>query len=150
MEPHGDSLRLVDFETVVLPEHREHLRYQNRSGRLMNVLTKKVPAIGAKAIALSAKNLLDRRGLRKADIDFWAVHPGGTRVLQKIQEKLGLSQSDLHCSHHILEEYGNMSSPSVLFVLKEILGRGGVRPGQRGLLLSFGAGFSAFAALVEA
>ena len=146
----GDSLRLVDFETVVLPEHREHLRFRNRSGRLVNVLTTSVPAIGAKAIALSVKNLLDRRGLGKADIDFWAVHPGGTRVLQKIQKKFGLGQSDLRCSYDILEEYGNMSSPSVMFVLKEILRRGDVRPGRQGLLLAFGAGFSAFAVLVEA
>jgi len=45
--------------------------------------------------------------------------------------------------------YGNMSSPSVLFVLREILDHGRPQPGQKGVLVAFGAGFSAFAALIE-
>jgi len=52
-------------------------------------------------------------------------------------------------SNSILENHGNMSSPSVLFVLRGILDGGKPRRGQKGMLASFGAGFSAFAALIE-
>jgi predicted naringenin-chalcone synthase len=52
-------------------------------------------------------------------------------------------------SYHVFENYGNMSSPSVLFVLREILDHGQPQPGQKGMLVAFGAGFSAFAALIE-
>jgi alkylresorcinol/alkylpyrone synthase len=77
------------------------------------------------------------------------VHPGGTAVLEQVQKELGVSKESLRFSHEVLCEYGNMSSPSVLFVLKRMLEQGPPARGQRGLLLSFGAGFSAHAALVE-
>jgi alkylresorcinol/alkylpyrone synthase len=66
-----------------------------------------------------------------------------------VAKELELADDALRFSHHIFENYGNMSSPSVLFVLREILDRGRPQPGERGMLLSFGAGFSAFAALME-
>ena len=93
--------------------------------------------------------MLDRRGLTTRDVDWWIVHPGGTAVLECVAETLGLPSEALRFSYNIFREYGNMSSPSVMFVLKRVLERGDPRPGQRGLLLSFGAGFTAFAALVE-
>jgi alkylresorcinol/alkylpyrone synthase len=62
---------------------------------------------------------------------------------------LKLADDALRYSYHVFENYGNMSSPSVLFVLREILDSGRPQPGQKGMLLGFGAGFSAFAALVE-
>jgi predicted naringenin-chalcone synthase len=139
----------LDFESSVLPEHREELRYRNEQGRLRNVLTKRVPILGARAIGQVARRLLKRHGLSTEQIDWWAVHPGGTAVLERVGKELDLPEESLQFSHEILHEYGNMSSPSVLFVLQRLLERGRPSRGQKGLLLSFGAGFSAFAALVE-
>ena len=62
---------------------------------------------------------------------------------------LGLTEADLRFSMAVFRRYGNMSSPTVLFALKEILDQGHPKRGDRGILLSFGAGFTAFAALVE-
>jgi predicted naringenin-chalcone synthase len=82
-------------------------------------------------------------------IDHWAIHPGGTAVLEKIQKKLNLSCHDIRHSLHIFEHYGNMSSPSLMFVLKNILDTGETYPGQLCCIVSFGAGFTAHAALVQ-
>jgi predicted naringenin-chalcone synthase len=142
-------VRLLDFESGVFPKYREHLRYRNMGGRLRNVLHKAVPVIGARASAQVAGRLLARHGLARNDIDWWVVHPGGSSVLDRIQKELGLSPDQLRFSREVLQQYGNMSSPSVMFVLDKILREGEPRKGQKGLLLSFGAGFTAFASLVE-
>jgi predicted naringenin-chalcone synthase len=147
--PGAHIARFLDFESVTLPRYREQLRYTTQGGRLRNVLTRNVPVIGARAVAQVVERLLARHGLSRQTIACWAVHPGGTQVLQAVQRHLGLPPEKLRFSHEIFRNYGNMSSPSVMFVLDKILREAPPAPGSRGLLLSFGAGFTAFAALVE-
>jgi predicted naringenin-chalcone synthase len=142
-------LRLIDFESAVFPRYRDQLRYKAQEGRLRNTLSMQVPAIGARTIRQVSQNLLARHKLEARHIDHWVVHPGGTMVLDEVVQKLGISQQALKSSYEIFENYGNMSSPSVLFVLKKILDESEPKRGQKGMLLSFGAGFTAFAALVE-
>jgi predicted naringenin-chalcone synthase len=149
LPPAHSVVRFVDFESVTLPKYREDLRYTTRGGRLRNVLTRNVPVIGARAVAQVTRRLLDRHGLATDDIRWWVVHPGGTQVLHSVGKHLGLPRETLRFSYETFREYGNMSSPSVLFVLDRILREAKPAPGDRGLLLSFGAGFTAFAALVE-
>jgi predicted naringenin-chalcone synthase len=142
-------LRIVDFASGLYPQFRKQLHYRQEGGRLRNVLSAKVPAIGAKTAREVLDHLLARHGLNQQDIQWWAVHAGGTAVLDQVGRDLGLDKADLHYSLEVFHAYGNMSSPSVLFALRRILDQGHPRPGDRGILLSFGAGFSAFAALVE-
>lgn len=142
-------LRLVDFESVMLPKYREQLRYTTKEGRLRNVLTRSVPVIGAKAVTQVTERLLARHGLTRDDISRWIVHPGGTQVLKAVEKQLDLSAEMLRFSYEIFREYGNMSSPSVMFVLSRTLQQAKPHTGERALLISFGAGFTAFAALVE-
>ena len=140
---------IVDFDSGLFPQYREDLRYETQGGCLRNHLAKRVPVIGANTATEVATRLLARHGLSREDIDWWAVHPGGTVVLDQVAKKLDLSPTSLRHAYHVFENYGNMSSPSVLFVLRDILDRGRPKPGQKGMLLAFGAGFSAFAALIE-
>jgi len=112
-------------------------------------MTKRVPVIGARTVTEVASRLLARHGLSRDDIAWWAVHPGGTLVLDQVARELDLDREALSFSYNVFKNYGNMSSPSVLFVLREILDSGRPQPGQKGMLLAFGAGFSAFAALME-
>jgi predicted naringenin-chalcone synthase len=140
--------RLIDSESGVFPQHREALRYRWEDGRLRNTLSPRVPAIGARTALQVATRLLERQGLGTADVHHWVVHPGGTVVLDRIADAFGLPQQTLQASYDVFREFGNMSSASVLFVLRRILESQAPRPGELGLLLSFGAGFSAYAALV--
>jgi predicted naringenin-chalcone synthase len=145
----GGLARMVDFATGMFPKYREDLRYRTEAGRLRNQLSKRVPVIGAHTATDVATRLLARHGLSRNDVAWWAVHPGGTVVLAQVAKKLELADEALRFSYNVFENYGNMSSPSVLFVLREILDSKRPQPGQKGMLLAFGAGFSAFAALME-
>ena len=145
----GGLARMVDFEAGLFPRYREDLRYRTEGGRLRNHLSRRVPVIGARTVMEVASRLLARHGLSPDDIAWWAVHPGGTAVLAQVAKELKLAGDALRFSYSVFENYGNMSSPSVLFVLREILDSGRLQPGQKGMLLAFGAGFSAFAALIE-
>jgi len=140
---------LLDFESLVIPKERESLRYRSVQGRLRNTLAKKVPIIAARSVKEVIDRILQRNGLAPKDIAFWAVHPGGSLVLDRIQKELELPAGALDFSYQILREYGNMSSPSVMFVLERILKKVKPKRKQKCLLLSFGAGFTTFAALAE-
>lgn len=141
--------RITGFESGCYPEFRKELRYTSEKGLLRNHLSKKVPIIGARTISEVAGRLLARHGLSTGDIDWWAVHPGGSAVLAQVAKKMQLPSKALDFSYDVLYNYGNMSSPSVLFVLEKILKEGLPCPGDKALMLSFGAGFTAFAALLE-
>jgi alkylresorcinol/alkylpyrone synthase len=142
-------VRFIDFESATLPKYRENLRYTTQDGRLRNVLTRSVPAIGAQAVAQVATRLLEHHGLAPQDIGRWIVHPGGTQVLKAVERRLDLAPEMLRYSYEVFRDYGNMSSPSVMFVLSKVLCEAGPQRNEKALLVSFGAGFTAFAALVE-
>jgi len=142
-------VRVLDFESGLFPRYREDLRYRTEDRRLRNVLSRQVPAIGAWSTGEVARRLLERHGLAIGDIAWWIVHPGGTAVLEQVEKRLGLAPEQLSYSYDVLRDYGNMSSPSVLFILDRVLREGRPRPGERGLMVAFGAGFSAYAALLQ-
>ena len=76
------------------------------------------------------------------DIELWAVHPGGRTVLDAVEQAFGLPSAALAASRAVLNEYGNMSSGTVMFVLDRIM-RGGGENGRRGCAMSFGPGLVA-------
>jgi len=141
--------KILDYEAGLRPESRDELRYRNKGGLLRNSLTKKVPEIGAELVAEVCERLLSRNGMKKDEIASWSVHPGGTQVLRCAGERLGLSKDDLACSYEVFKNHGNMSSPSVLFALRSALDGKRPEPGVKGILIAFGAGFSAYASLIE-
>ncbi|MEO6327760.1 MAG: type III polyketide synthase [Ginsengibacter sp.] len=67
------------------------------------------------------ENALKQSALNKADISHWCIHPGGKKILTSIQKSTGISEESLHYSYDVLRDYGNMSSPTILFVLKQIM-----------------------------
>ncbi len=145
----GFIARFRGFSSVLAPEYRETLRYQQQGGRLRNHLSIRVPFIGAKVGEEALDQLLTTRKLSKRDIRWWAVHAGGTTVLDEIGKRIGLDPDALRFSREVFVHYGNMSSPTVLFSLERVLRDGRPAQGDWGVLLAFGAGFSAFAALLE-
>ena len=140
------GMALMDFESILWPEYRDDLRFRSREARLCNVINKSVPGIAAKAV----KSLHDQLAARaKVPFRHYAVHPGGRRILDAIEEALELKPQQLLRSREVLRDYGNMSSPSILFVLKKILEEDRPQKGEPLAFFSFGAGFSAFGAVIE-
>ncbi len=142
-----EGLTLLDFETGLFPAYREKLRYTNERGYLRNHLSREVPVIGAKCLATVVERILRRNQLTTGQIAWWAIHAGGTEVLRQVGKKLDVDAEKLRPSIEVFKHYGNMSSPTVLFALDTLI-RSRASAGL-GLILAFGAGFSAFAALAH-
>ncbi len=75
-------------------------------------------------------------------IEHWAIHPGGRSILDKVEAKLDLKENQLAPSRNVLRNFGNMSSATVLFVLKEILEQPGSADGERICGMAFGPGLT--------
>ncbi len=93
--------------------------------------------------------LLARHGLTPSDVDAWAVHPGGLRILDTVADRLALPADALDASRQILAEHGNCSSATVLLVLDALRAAGRPRPGHYGVALAFGPGLTLYAVLLQ-
>ena len=98
-----------------------------------------LPKLVEKGVHLFVCKFLQEHGLTTSDIDGWAVHPGGAKILTSVQTGLNLNMNKLASSWNILRDYGNMSSPTVCFVLKQILKK---KEGKNILALTFGPGIT--------
>ena len=134
-------------ESLLKPQDRDLLRFEQRSGMLRNILTPQVPAVAAEQVGVVLDNVLDRLQLHSSQVAGWIFHPGGRDVLAAVRERLSLAQHDVRWSESILREYGNVSSPSVLFVLQAALSDS--VPAGLWWMSSFGAGFSCHGALLQ-
>jgi alkylresorcinol/alkylpyrone synthase len=104
---------------------------------------KSVPQIVRTRTRLTLEEACERHGLELEDLRHLVVHPGGAKVLEAYEEALGLELGSLDVSREILQEYGNISSASVLFALERFLGNYPARSGEYGTISALGPGFSA-------
>ena len=141
------SLRWVGFETILNPKDRELLRFETRDGMLRNVLDKSVPVLVVDHVREVLNRLAARFGGDRLEIAEWILHSGGRDVLVALQSGLGIPAEKLRWSAAVLREFGNVSSPSVIFALERAL-QGQADPGLW-FLSSFGAGISCHGALLE-
>lgn len=108
-------------------------------------LSPRVPEIVRQAVRPWLTRWLAEHGLSVADIRGWAVHPGGPRILTACADALELRQDQLEPSRQVLAEYGNMSSPTVLFILERLRQQEESLPA---VILAFGPGLTIEAALL--
>ena len=138
----GPSYRLHE------PRYRDDIRYVYRNGQLHNQISISLPAKSSRVVNNLVDRFFEKTGLHPEDVPHWALHPGGERIINRLGERIGLSEGQLQPVRCVLREYGNLSSVSVWFVLRHIMDQG-VRPGERCMMLSFGAGLSAHAILLR-
>jgi alkylresorcinol/alkylpyrone synthase len=110
-------------------------------------LSPRVPQVLSQHVAGLVDAMLARHGLVRSDVDGWAVHPGGPRILNVVERELALPASALAASRSTLATYGNCSSPTVLLILDALRRR--PDPPRRVLTLAFGPGLTLYAALLE-
>jgi alkylresorcinol/alkylpyrone synthase len=133
--------------SITDPAHRDALRFEQRGGMLRNVLTLPVPRLAGEHARLVLDQVLASEDMDRGEIDAWIMHAGGRKVLAELQGAIGLSTDDIRWSSGVLREFGNLSSPFVMFVLKAALA-GRESPGWW-WMSSFGAGFSCHGALLR-
>jgi len=107
----------------------------------------RVNQLGTNETALM--QLLERLGLLRSHVGFWIVHSGGRKVIDNVQEHFGMTNAQLYFSRTVLRNYGNMSSPTVMFVLGEVVQSGDPRPGDGGVMIALGPGMAAEVALLR-
>ena len=120
-EPEGAALRADTFATAITPTGEEDMAWTVGDTGFDIVLSTYVPDILESNIASTVDSLLAQASLCKSDITHWAVHPGGRAILDKVRDGLSLDEAQLEVPRAVLRDYGNMSSATVMFVLKELL-----------------------------
>jgi predicted naringenin-chalcone synthase len=143
----GRRVRWKSGGSLLKPDDRNQLRFEQKNGLLRNILTPEVPELAAQHAGAVLDDTLTRNEVARSQISGWILHPGGRDVLLALREKIQLSGHDVRWSEGVLREHGNMSSPSVLFVLQAALADRA--PGGLWWMSSFGAGFSCHGALLE-
>jgi len=148
-EPLADRrpIRWVATESLLEAEHRDALRFEQRSGMLRNILTRQVPSLAAEAAHQVLNRMLRSAQLAPSDISTWILHAGGRDVLSALQQRLELDTRQLRYSAEMLREFGNLSSAFIYFVLQAAL----TDQASSGpwWLCSFGAGFACHGALLQ-
>jgi predicted naringenin-chalcone synthase len=146
-DPDAPALMQLDhFETVLTPVGEESMAWNIGDHGFEMVLGNYVPHIIDDHIIGALTPLLARdhslRGLPYTDIRHWAIHPGGRSILDKVQTRLELTDKQLVPARDTLRDYGNMSSATVLFVLRHILEQPLVEGEERICSMAFGPGLT--------
>lgn len=139
-ESRRSGLALDNYASLLWPNYRDDLRFMQKDGRLRNVLSKDVAKIVGDAV-MELRGIMEARG---GTADLYALHTGGRRILDEIAERLELTDAQMDPSREVLRNYGNMSSPSVLFVLKDMMDQGLLTGGDVLRMFTYGAGFTAY------
>lgn len=151
------ALRLDRFHTAIAPEGEKDMAWTIGDSGFEMILSTAVPQIIGETIIGAVRPLYATDADLVAAFDegrvgdrvaHWAIHPGGRSILDRVQERLRLSDDQLGPARGVLREYGNMSSATVLFVLRRILEQEGALDGERVAAMAFGPGLTAESALM--
>ncbi|HEX4271992.1 MAG TPA: type III polyketide synthase [Rhizomicrobium sp.] len=136
-DPVGAAME--SFHAMLAPDTSDLIQWRIRQQGFDMVLSGGVP----RAIEATLKRQRDvlLRGTRQEDISLWAVHPGGRSVLDAVERSLALPAAALAASRQVLNDFGNMSSGTVMFVLDRLMRQ--AAPGALGCAMSFGPGLVA-------
>ncbi len=142
----GGCWRVVGSGSCLLPNSADAMTWTIGDHGFEMTLAKNVPGIIARHLRPWLERWLSGLGMSLADVRSWAVHPGGPRILTAVEEGLSLGTHELDVSRAILSEFGNMSSPTILFILDRLRSLEAPRPC---VALAFGPGLVAEAALLR-
>ena len=147
-EPRSAAYRLHGFESALVASSEQEMAWEIGDEGFNIVLSSYVPDIIGANIRALLGGVLQRQNLAFDKIDEWAVHPGGRAILDKVQQSLALKPEALNASRSILRDYGNMSSATILFVLKELLDEAECEPAMT-CAMAFGPGLTVETAVLE-
>lgn len=133
--------RILATSSSFYRDSEDIMGWEISEGGFRIVLSPRLPEVIKNNLARDVDAFLGRHGLAREDIATWVIHTGGPKVLQAIQQTLGLGERDLERSWECLRRFGNLSSASVLLVLQDIAQNHAPEPGTLGLLLAMGPGF---------
>ena len=141
--------RVVDSVSHLYPDSLGAMGWDVGEGGLKIVLDAQVPAIVQQYLGHDIRCFLAAHSLQLEDVTAWVSHPGGPKVIEAIEAELGLATDPLELTWRSLDQIGNLSSASVLHVLRDTLDKGSLTPGTPGMLMAMGPGFCSELVLLE-
>jgi alkylresorcinol/alkylpyrone synthase len=145
----GPGVRVLDTESCIVPGSLDAMGFDLRDSGFHMVLSKDVPDILRREIRGLVDGLLERNGLCRADLSAYLLHPGGAKILDYLEEELGLPRDGTQPSWDVLREVGNLSSATIIFVLDAWLRTRRPAAGTYGIAVGFGPGVSAELLLLQ-
>ncbi|WP_400193211.1 type III polyketide synthase [Hymenobacter sp. B81] len=118
--PGRPNLELAAFHCGLEPDGMADMAWHVNDFGFEMTLSSYVPRLVRQGIRQLTEGLLRHLPVRLADVQHFAIHPGGRRILEAIEQELGLSPADNRHAYQVLREVGNLSSATVLFVLREM------------------------------
>ena len=138
--PAGTALQLEHLASTLTPTGEQDMAWTIGDEGFNMVLSTYVPQILETNMRGVVEPFLGEAGFAAADVAHWAIHPGGRAILDKVESALELAPDRLGASRRVLNDYGNMSSATILFVLKEVLAEASV--GEHIYATAFGPGLT--------
>jgi alpha-pyrone synthase len=146
----GTSLEMENFVCTLDPDSSDDMAWKIGDFGFEMRLSSYVPAVIKNGIKNLTSNLLADLNREHLDVSYYAIHPGGKKIVDVIEEELGLTPNDTRFSREILKNYGNMSSPTVLFVLNLIREQLSEKDnGKHIMSFAFGPGLTLESALLK-
>jgi predicted naringenin-chalcone synthase len=146
LTPQRTPVRIVDCRCLALPRYADQMVWLAGDHGLHLRLSRDLPDTLAAHLPGFVNSFLADHGAPPASVDHWLVHPGGPQILDAVESSLGLPGGAVELSRGVLRRYGNMSSPTIFFILRELLAGGG---SGRTLAMAFGPGLTIELALLE-
>lgn len=139
--PARSAPKILGSGSVFYPDSEDVMGWEISERGLRIVLSPRLPEVIKDNLKGDVDGFLGKYGLGRADIGSWVIHTGGPKILQAIQDTLGLRDCALDRSWDCLKRFGNLSSASVLLVLEDVVMNHPPAPGTYGVLLAMGPGF---------
>jgi prepilin-type processing-associated H-X9-DG protein len=144
--PRRCPARIAACRCSTLPARAQEMVWFADDHGLRLELSQDLPDTLGEYVPQAVADFLADNGQSVATIDHWLVHPGGPQILDSVQKSLGLAPDALYLSRSVLRRYGNMSSPTIFFILKELLAS---RANGTCVAMAFGPGLTIELVLLE-
>ena len=136
------SLKILNTFSYLFKDSQNFMGWKIGNFGFEMTLSPELPKIILNDASPVLKKYLNQNGLETSEIKHWALHPGGRAILDSLQNGLGLNDEQMISSREVLRDYGNMSSASILYVLKNIMDKNIVKAGDYCCAVAFGPGLT--------
>lgn len=120
-QPGAKGLTIKNFYSKVATEGKKDMAWEIASGGFLMTLSSYIPGMIAADFNGLVTEAVAAAGMTKEDITKWCIHPGGKKILEAVHNSLGFTNGQLQPCYDVLQHYGNMSSATLLFVLKDLM-----------------------------
>ncbi len=145
----NNGLQLLSTSSHLFQQSAEYMGWKIGNFGFEMILSSELPKIVLNEAAPQLKNILAKQNLSVDHITHWALHPGGRAILDSLQHGLQLKDEQMIPSRTVLNNYGNLSSASILFVLKELLKNTALKKDELVCAVAFGPGLTMEVAVMK-